>query len=33
MLIENMGFPGGSAVKYSPVMQEMRFNPWVKKIP
>ena len=31
-----MGFPGGSALKNSPVMQEpqgMGFDPWVGKIP
>ena len=27
------GFPGGSAVKYLPAMQENGFNPWVRKLP
>ena len=27
-----MGFPGGSAVKNLPAMQETGFNPWVRKI-
>ena len=27
-----LGFPGGSAVKNLPAMQETRFDPWVRKI-
>jgi len=29
----NLRFPGGSAVKNPPAKQEMRFDPWVGKIP
>ena len=28
-----MGFPGSSAVKNLPAMQELRVDPWVRKIP
>ena len=28
-----MGFPGGSAVKNLPAIQETGFNPWCEKIP
>ena len=28
-----LGFPGGSVVKNAPAMQELRFDPWVEKIP
>ena len=32
-IIESWDFPGGSVVKKPPAMQEMRVDPWVKKIP
>ena len=31
--IESTSFPGGSAVKNLPAKQEMRVDPWVRKIP
>ena len=33
IVASRLGFPRGSAIKNLPAMQEMQFNPWVRKIP